>query len=68
MKEMEKLDLPTVSDSPEIIAIRSENTEVQVGPWICSIEEDLIDETGRHPYYRRLYARANVEGTHLLFI
>ena len=69
-KEMEKLDLPTVSEFLEILS------DSGCKLWGCKLavdmfhlkEEDLIDELDGILTIVEFYARANAEGTHLLFI
>ena len=69
-KEMEKLDLPTVSEFLEILS------DSGCKLWGCKLavdmfhlkEEDLIDELDGILTIGDFYARANAEGTHLLFI
>jgi peroxiredoxin family protein len=69
-KEMEKLDMPTVSEFLEILS------DSGCKLWGCKLaidmfhlkEEDLIDELDGILTIGEFYNRANDDGTHMLFI
>lgn len=69
-KEMEKLDMPPVDEFLEILS------DSGVSLWACKLavemfhleEKDLIDDLDGILTIGDFYQRADVEGTHLLFI
>ncbi len=69
-KEMEKLDMPPIDEFLEILS------DSGVSLWACQLavemfhlkENDLIDELDGILTIGDFYNRADVEGTHLLFI